>query len=134
MSAGPFTTSKYATNQDIVTPIRVQPETLTASVGGVVNDPPPGAVTDKIFTKVSGSLSVSRIRARRITIRFPATGQPTGYKPLGITTIPALTKTFYNACVTAGVGAAITYLGVATCTIAGGDPRETRAFEPIPGA
>jgi len=134
MSAGAFTTSKYATNQDVVTPIRIQPETLAAAVGAVANDPPPGVVADKIFTKVSGSLSLSRIRARRITIRFPATGQPAGYKPLGITTIPALTKTFYNACATAGVGGAITYLGVATCTIAGGDPRETRAFEPIPDA
>jgi hypothetical protein len=134
MSAGAFTISKYATNKDIITPIRVQPETLAAEVAGTVNNPPAGAVADKIYTKVSGSLSLSRIRARRIRIRFPATGQPTGYKPLGITTIPALTKSFYNACATAGAGAAISYLGVATCTIVGGDPRETRVLESIPDA
>jgi hypothetical protein len=134
MSAGAFVVSKYQTNDGTITPIRVQPETLEAAIAAVTNAAPTGALGDTIFTKVSGGLSLSHIRARRITIRFPATGQPTGYKPLGITTIPVLTKVFYNACATAGVGAVITYLGVATCTIVGGDPRETRGLFVIPTA
>jgi hypothetical protein len=132
MSAGSFVISKYQTNLSIIIPIRVQPETIEAAIGSVTNAPPTGALNDTIFAKVSGGLTLAQIRARRITIRFPATGQPTGYKALGITTIPALTRAFYNAAVAAGPGGAITYLGVATCTIVGGDPREARGLTLIP--
>jgi len=133
MSAGPFVVSKYATNQDVITPIRVQPETLLATAGGTANTAPVGDVTDGTFTRASGGLRLTDFRARCIFIRFPATGQPTGYKPLGVTRIPALTKVFYNACVTVGAGGPITYLGV-TCTIVGGDPRESRGLTAIPDA
>jgi len=131
MSAGPFTTTKYQTNLGVIIPIRVQPETLELTIADGENVAPTAPLDDNIFARVSGGLSISRIRARRLTIRLPATGQPTGYKALGIITIPILTIAFYNTCVTAGVGAAITYLGVATCTIVGGDPRETRGLVSI---
>jgi hypothetical protein len=117
MSAGVFTITKYAAsygNADQVHPIRVQPETITASIGGTANSAPTAAQNNPIQCRVSGGRRQIGLSARYIVIRFPATGQPTGYAPSGTTRIPALQEAFYNA---ATKGVAITYQGVATCTV-----------------
>lgn len=116
MSSGAFVRSKYQSSYDAaqIHPIRVQPETIAASIGGVANTAPSGATTSPISAKVSGTRRSIGLTARRVTIAAPATGQPTGYLPGGKTTIPALTGAFFNAAIK---GAAVTYLGVATFTV-----------------
>jgi hypothetical protein len=117
MSSGVFTISKYAASYgdaDQIHPIRIQPETLTASIGGTANSAPAGAVNNPIQCRSAGGKRQIGLAARYIVIKFPATGQPAGYAPSGTTRIPALTETFYNA---ATKGTAITYLTVATCQI-----------------
>lgn len=114
MSAGAFTRSRYAcTDTGLIHPIRVQPETVAASIGGTANAAPTGAITNNISARVSGGKRTLGLIARRVTLEAPATSQPDGYKPSGITTIPALQEAFYNAAVK---GASCTYLG-ATFTV-----------------
>lgn len=116
MSAGAFTISKYAASYGDGTsihPIRIQPETLTASIGGTANAAPSGAINNPIQCRVSGGKRQIGLLARYITIQFPSTGQPSTYQAGGTTRIPALTETFYNLAVK---GAAITYLTV-SCTV-----------------
>jgi len=116
MSAGAFVISKYSAsygNADQIHPIRVQPETITASIGGTANSAPTGAVNNPIQARVSGGNRKIGLHARYVTLRFPATGQPATYAPGGTTRIPALQEPFYNAAVK---GATCTYLSVA-CTV-----------------
>jgi hypothetical protein len=117
MSAGGFTVTRYSATYDSteIHPIRVQPETLLASVGGTANSAPSGSVTNPISARVTGGSRTLGLIARKVRLRLPPTGQPTGYLAGGVITIPALNQTFYNACVK---GAAITYLEV-TCTVLG---------------
>lgn len=113
MSAGAFTITKYAASYGDGTsihPIRVQPETLTATIGGTANAAPTGDVNNPIQCRVSGGKRQIGLQARYITLQFPATGQPTTYQGGSTTRIPALTETFYNL---ATKGAVITYLTVA---------------------
>lgn len=110
MSAGAFVRSRYQaeyiTTQ--IHPIRVQPETISASIGGVTNAPPAGAQNNPISAKVSGSKRTLGLVARKIVIAAPTSSPPTGYSPGGKTTIPALTSGFYNAAIK---GVNCTYLG-----------------------
>lgn len=133
MSAGPFVLSRYesfASGERLIYPIRVQPETLLATIAGTPNAAPTDAVDVNVRVRVSGSIRASGLRARRITIRLPLTGQPTGYAPGGVLTIPALTAAFFNAAATIGIGGTVTYLTVA-CILVGADPRETSLITPI---
>lgn len=118
MSSGAFVRSKYTAsyNSAQIHPIRVQPETIAASIGAATNAAPTGATTTPISAKVSGSKRTIGLTARRVTIAAPATGQPTGYLPGGKTTIPALNQAFYDAAIK---GSAVTYLGVATFVVVG---------------
>lgn len=116
MSAGAFVITKYAASYgdaDQIHPIRVQPETITASIGGTTNAAPAGAINNPIQCRVSGGKRAIGLLARYVTIKFPATDQPTNYQAGGTTRIPALTTTFYNAAVR---GATVTYLN-ATCKV-----------------
>lgn len=113
MSAGAFTITKYIASYgdgDQVHPIRVQPETLAATIGGTANSAPGDALNNPIQCRVSGGKRQIGLLARYITIKFPATGQPTGYQAGGTTRIPALTPGFYDLAIK---GTAVTYLGVA---------------------
>jgi len=110
MSAGAFVNTLYRASYGDGTqvhPIRVQPETLLATIGGVANSAPTTAQTNPIQARVSGSRRSIGLIARAVSLQAPATGQPAGYKPLGITRIPALTQAFYDAAVK---GAVCTYL------------------------
>lgn len=127
MSAGVFINATYRASYGAGTaihPIRIQPETEAATIGSVDNARPVGAQTNPIQARVSGSKRSIGLIARSITIQAPATGQPTGYKPLGITRIPALTQAFYDA---ATKGETVTYLGVSYTVV-------SRSLERVDGS
>jgi hypothetical protein len=111
MSAGIFSFTFYtATYAALVHPIRVQPETLTASAGSpaVVNAPPAGPATNPISAKATGSRRGVGLVARRVTLVNTAAVPPAGYKVNGVTTIPCLTPAFFAACT---LNSTVTYLG-----------------------
>lgn len=115
MSAGAFDKSKYAATYGGGTnihPIRCQPETASCVVGGVTNTPPSGAVNNPISAVVSRGRRAKGLIARTVTLEAPATGQPTGYKAGGFTTIPCLTEAFYTACENATDSTTVSYNGV----------------------
>lgn len=119
MSAGVFAVNgKYQADGGLVHPIRVQPETITTA-----NALPAGAVTNSISARVGGSRRTLGLHARGVRLRFPATGAPEGYKPLGSTFVPILTPAAFTAI--AGKGAEFEYLGV-TCTVLGKVPEVVR--------
>lgn len=124
MSSGTFVRSKYAATYnggDQIHPIRVQPETLAAVCDGVTNSPPTGNPTSPISAVTSRGSRALGLKPRKVTIAFPSTDGPEGYKPGGITVIPALTPAFYAK---ASVrGAKITYLGK-QCEVVSGTPEE----------
>ena len=103
MSAGSFTTAKYEAAYNTVAaqvhPIRVQPETLEASIDSVTNDQTSANLTSPISAVISRGVRAKGLRPRTVTIQFPATGQPSGYKAGGTTVIPALTGEFYSAAI-----------------------------------
>jgi len=113
MSAGTFSNAKYQASYGdglAIHPIRVQPETIAASAGGVTNAEPAGAINNPIQARSTGGRRSFGLVARFVTLRAPATDQPATYQPLGFTRIPALTEAFYDACVK---GETVTYLGAA---------------------
>lgn len=112
MSAGAFSRSRYQASYTgtPIHPIRVQPESIAASIGGVVNNPPAGVASNPISARVSGGKRTLGLTARKVIIAAPTVSPPTGYLPGGKTVIPALTETFYNAAIK---GATCTYLGAA---------------------
>lgn len=78
MSAGQFERTKYVTDRGQVIPIRLQPETLAATIEGVTNDPPSAGIdVGWPSAKVSGSRNSIGIHARYITCAW--TTAPAGY-------------------------------------------------------
>jgi len=123
MSAGQFELSRYeASYGEEIHPIRIQPETATAAIGGTNNNPPAGAATNPISAVVSAGRRSKGLNPRLVSLRAPATGQPAGYLANGLTVIPALTEAFFNAAV---AGAEVTYLG-STYTVVGRSPEIVR--------
>lgn len=97
MSAGAFVRSRYAASYDAeIHPIRVQPETLLAAIGGTANTAPTGAITNPISARASGSKRSLGLNARKVQLAAPATNPPAGYQPGGVTSIPALNQAFYD--------------------------------------
>ena len=109
MSSGVFETSKYETNQGNIAPCRVQPETLTATIGGTANDAPAGSVTAGFpSANMRGGRTENGITARKIRIGIPTGGTPpTDYSgdPLYI---PVMTEALWDA---ASKGDVVVYLG-----------------------
>lgn len=127
MSAGIFTRATYEAEYAAPTtlflhPIRVQPETITAAIGSVTNEEPTTGTSNPISAVTSRNKRQRGLIPRTVTLQAPATGQPSGYKPLGITVIPALTPEFYNAAV---AGASCSYLG-STFTVVGRSPERVQ--------
>lgn len=121
MSAGAFVRSRYQASYgtgDQVHPIRVQPETLALTVGGDANGAPSDSITNPISALCSIGKRARGLSPRSVTIQFPATGQPTGYKAGGITRVPILTEGIYGSIT---VGGEVTYLGV-TCEVISKSP------------
>lgn len=109
MSAGVFVRSSYNATYipTAIHPIRVQPETITATIGTVANDAPTGAITNPITATVSRNKRQKGLLPRTVTLESPPGDPPAGYKDGGITVIPALQEAFWNAAVP---GATCTYL------------------------
>lgn len=125
MSAGTFTLTKYIASYgdgSNVHPIRVQPETLTATHTGTANSAPGDDVNNPISARVSTGRRALGLIPRMVTLKAPSSGQPSGYKAEGVTRIPCLTETFYNKCVK---GTTVTYLG-ASWTVISGSPEIVR--------
>lgn len=111
MSAGLFTIARYAANYgdaDQIHPIRVQPETLEADIGGVLNGSSALELTSPISATVSRSTRALGLHARVIFARLTGTA-PTGYAAGSLIRIPALSEAFFNAA--AIPGTSMTYLG-----------------------
>ncbi len=115
MSAGVFTKTKYAASYGdgtAIHPIRVQPETVSCTIGGVANTAPTGAINNPISALVSRGRRSKGLIVRTVTLVAPATDQPANYKPLGLTTIPCLTTAFFNAAQAATSATTVSYNGV----------------------
>lgn len=117
MSAGAFEITAYETDPGAIHPIRVQPETIAASIGATTNSAPTGAATGLGSASVSRGRRANGINARLVRLTFTGT-PPTGYLANSTITIPALTPEFYDAAVR---GATATYLG-AGAVVSGRSP------------
>ena len=125
MSAGKFILSKYQSTFDVdgIYKIRIQPESATASIGLVLNDPPSGSVNRLASARVRGSKRMLGTNARILYLTLLLTEDPPGDYSFGATTsIPALTETFYLLAITSGQ---LEYLG-ATWRVTGGRPEYLR--------
>lgn len=108
MSAGNFVRSRYESDAGNIHPIRVQPETIAANIGGA-NAAPAGTVDVAISARVSGGNRQLGLTARKVRLAFTG-GSPTDYADDSIVTIPVLTPAIFNAI---AVGQTGTYLGQA---------------------
>jgi hypothetical protein len=117
MSSGPFVISRYETDPGVVHPIKVQPETIAASIGGVSNAAPAGAATGLGSASISRGRRANGINARLVRINFEGS-PPAGYQENSSIAIPALTPAFYAAAIR---GATVSYLGT-TGVVSGRSP------------
>ena len=118
MSAGVFQLSKYETNSaalgGVIMPIKVQPETLAAVVGGVTNAPPAGGVDFPLLVSVSATKGEYGVKPRKVTLRFADQADlPPGYSGQDVT-IPLMTPA---AAAAALPGATGTYLTKAVTVV-----------------
>ena len=91
MSAGPFTTTFYETDNGTILRARVQPETLAAAF----NVAPTGPATAPGSVNISGGRRTNGVSARKLRLRWEGT-PPTGYLATGIVTVAVLSPTAYN--------------------------------------
>lgn len=109
MSAGDFIYSRYESNAGDIYRIRVQPETVAATIGAATNDPPAGTINTPGTVSVSQSARAFGVKARSISIRWTGT-PPAGYSGDPISRIPVLQAVNFD---NANLGDAVTYLGTA---------------------
>jgi len=121
MSSGVFSRSKYETGlvvpggtAPLICLIRVQPETITCTVNALPNSAPDDDVNLPLTAVTSRGRRAKGIVPRTVTLVAGTTGQPTGYKPGGLTTIPCLTQIFYDECAVATDETTVSYLGSTT--------------------
>lgn len=110
MSAGIFTSSKYESNSGAIYKIRVQPETLGATIGGVANSAPTGDVDQEVSAKASGGKREIGMIARTVTLEFTG-ATPTNYSGDNVI-VPVMTRDTFDAW-TSPADQAGTYLGSA---------------------
>lgn len=120
MSAGEFVRSRYESDAGNVHPIRVQPETIAATIGSA-NTAPAGTIDLSISAKVSGGRRELGLIARKVRLAFTGAA-PTGYAEDSIVSIPILTPTVYDGI---AVGTTGTYLGAAV-EVVGKTPESSR--------
>jgi len=111
MSAGNFVQVAYSAsygNGNHIHPIKLQPETLAADIGGTTNN---AAENANIDTPISAIVSASRrglgLHPRIIYAKIVGT-PPTGYSTNAKCRIVALSEAFYNE---ATIGGTLNYLG-----------------------
>lgn len=122
MSQGRFTRSKYEANNGDIHNIRVQPETLLATLGGTVNAAPSGAVDQSISARVSGGNREVGLKARSVTIAWNEGNAPDGYDERTPTRIPVLTPALFNSL---SNGSTVSYNG-GTGVVVGTNPERKR--------
>jgi len=124
MSAGVFQTALYSSNvTGSVHPIRVQPETLSLTIGGTANAQPSGTAILPSAQVSKGKRSIG-INARTVTIKFADGNEPDGYKPDSPITVPWLINNdAFNSSIP-GV-TSVSYLGE-TAIFVGKTPEFTR--------
>lgn len=120
MSAGAFQNSKYEMDDGSIKRIRVQPETIAASIGGA-NTAPAGAIDSPGSARVGGGNRQYGVKARSVTVKFTAT-VPDGYKADQLYRIPILTSAVYDGI---NIGTTGTYLGSAV-EVVGKNPERVR--------
>ena len=109
MSAGPFLDAFYTTDNADVVAIRVQPETVALVLEGATNTVPAGpAAAGFPSAMVSGGKRKIGINARKVRVRFPPGGAPTGYKEGSTIELPWLDPLSFLALPAKASG---TYLG-----------------------
>lgn len=98
MSAGAFTIVGYEANDGKVFPLKVQPETLTAVLGGGPNSGKPAGdiQTGLPSALVSLNKRAGGVKTRGVRLRFTGDAPP-GYKSGGTVYIPVPTLARYNA-------------------------------------
>lgn len=108
MSSGQFTIAGYSTDNADIVPIRVQPETLTATLGSANASAGSTFAAGFPSAQVSQSKRALGINARTVSIRL--TAELEGYKPDSILRVPVMTKARWDAL---GKGSTVTYQGTA---------------------
>lgn len=112
MSSGAFEISKYESNAGNIYNVKVQPETLAASIGGV-NTAPAAAVDQEVSARVGGGNRQIGIKCRSVSVRLTAT--LAGYKDGQILRVPILKKSVFDGI---NKGTTGTYLETA-CVVVG---------------
>lgn len=106
MSAGSFVLTRYEADSGTVYPIRVQPETLSANIGGA-NAAPAGTADADVFARTGGGNRRYALKARSVSVKFTG-ALPTGYAAGQTLRIPILTPALWNSITVGDTG---TYLG-----------------------
>ncbi len=123
MSSGSFTRTFYqlsADNGGGIAPIRLQPETLAATIAGTANAAPAGPATIPGSATISQGRRSAGINARYITVAWDG-APPTDYD--GLTArIVVPNPTVYAG---ATLGSAVTYLSTAA-TVVGRTPETVK--------
>ena len=125
MSSGKFIISRYQSTMDAggIYKIRIQPDTALASMGLLLNDPPTESVNRSTSARVRGSKRMLGLNARILYLALRLGEDPPGeYSLDSVTSIPALTESFYILAVASGE---LEYLGV-TWRVTGGRPEYLR--------
>lgn len=120
MSFGPFITSKYQDNGGGIHSIRIQPETLTLSIGAVDNGVPAGEVDNLRGVSASGKRSILHLGARRIGVRVTNDAGP--YAVGTVHYVPVMTPNVFQQMIDLR-GSAGTYNGSAVVCIGGSPER-----------
>ena len=90
MSQGRFEIVNYGSNKlATVHPIRIQPETLTLTIGGITNSAPIGSAILP-SAQVSQGKRKKGLNARSVTFKFAVGSAPVGYKPESPISLPWL--------------------------------------------
>lgn len=97
MSAGAFTIENYQFGNGGIGSIRVQPETLTLTIGGVENTPVAGVRNVNRRVSVSGGRRRQGLLYARL-VRLTWSGDaPVGYRPGATFTLPLVNNAIYAA-------------------------------------
>lgn len=106
MSSGSFVNSFYTSDSSLIHPIKVQPETLAATIDATPNAGAAGPATSDISVSVSSSRRSIGLHPRTISVRLDSA--PAGYSGVNFT-VPVPNPAVWTA---AGKGSAVNYLGI----------------------
>lgn len=113
MSSGRFESAFYETNGGAIMRCRVQPETLSATIGGQANATAAGPATAPGSARSGGGNRQFGVKMRAVTVRW--TTAPAGYDVRTLARIPILQKDTWDAL---NGGEAVAYNG-GTGTVVG---------------